>query len=279
MTLHHAPGSWGPDPRHSPEPPASPSIGRPGVVAVLSGAAALATLVVVHGRVEDDAVSSYELGRLLVPALGGGLLGFLVARARPRVPWPAVVLAVAVAAAGYGLVTTLVPRWADDVRAGVNGQSSYVVEAPADVADWHRSSDGDDRAETVVAGLPQRVRDNGEAVFGTYERAADDARLVFLGINASGVMEDDLRDAAGDVLDDLMRLSDATRTVEVEAGDLGGEMACVVEEPALPANVVMCGWADASTVGQVYVSIPDLAVEAAAALVRDFRGTVTTRDG
>jgi hypothetical protein len=54
-------------------------------------------------------------------------------------------------------------------------------------------------------------------------------------------------------------------------------MACDVDAPGLPEGAVFCGWADASTLGQVTVVAAGADVDLAAQLTRDFRADITHR--
>ncbi|MGI5215595.1 hypothetical protein [Plantactinospora sp. CA-290183] len=63
---------------------------------------------------------------------------------------------------------------------------------------------------------------------------------------------------------------------EVEAGALGGVMKCGTVSGGQGADMAVCGWADHGSV--VMAMFPGRPVDESAALLRDIRGTIQTRD-
>jgi hypothetical protein len=63
----------------------------------------------------------------------------------------------------------------------------------------------------------------------------------------------------------------------MDAGVLGGALACGTLPPEYEVDGLTCAWADATTSAQVTLVVPQLDYEEAAALTREFRDAVTER--
>jgi len=255
-------------------------------LAVVSGLVVYAVLLTLHLSRDQPGTTAFQAGEVTpVPVLATILVGFLAPVLR-RPHWPqrtmAVIIPSAIAVlafAWYGVVH-VVPDLIDDARAGANGQADYVLRTPADAGDWHRL-DGkgvETRRDQVLAEAAKDPALAGvsDVVYGEY-RGPQNTMLIFVGMNASGEFEDGLRESGNPALDDLMAGAQAVDVEDVDAGDLGGSMACANDVRDSPVGLAFCAWADASTVGQVLIFDADLGIEAAADLVREFRDHVTRR--
>ncbi len=115
-------------------------------------------------------------------------------------------------------------------------------------------------------------------LFAEYERA-DGATLAYLGFNvdpdsAYGRKHAETPEVVVDVA-----LADAgiEERQAMDAGELGGALACGTLPPEYQVDGLTCAWADDMTSAQVTLVVPNLDYETAAALARDFRDAVTDR--
>ena len=196
-------------------------------------------------------------------------------------PWWAISLAVLSACGAWYSLVHVAPKLADDARAEASGQADYRLTAPDHAGDWTRldGADARQREQDTLSRLEQAPDDiragMAEAVYGEYTNGS--SRLVFFGFNASGDMQNDLRDSPSKTLRDFMAGAGAENVEHVDAGDLGGSMACTGDVPGVPRGLIYCAWADASTVGQLTVDTPNLSIDEAAEITRGFREGVTAR--
>lgn len=264
-------------------PSSRPDTGRIWGIALAAGALAYGALLVAHLSSGSSGSAAYRAGEVLPIAGVSAVVIALLARFAGRGwPWWEITLAVLVSSATlYGLVEVL-PRAVNDAGAEASGEADYRLETPKRAGDWIRmdGTAASQHEELVRARLdeaPDVLRGAmDEVVYGEYSTRGH-GRLVFLGFRASGELQDDLRKSTREALGNLMAGSGATQTESVEPGELGGSMACTGDARSLPAGVIACAWADASTVGQVRVAVPGLNIDEAAEITRDFRSHVTSR--
>lgn len=257
---------------------------RTGGLAWASGGVAYVGLLVLHLSTESTGAAAYRAGQMIPIAVVSTVVVALIARsARSRTwPWWGIALGVLGLSVLWYAAVHAAPRIAADHRAESSGQADYSLSTPARAGDWTLvEGDGATRREKqALARLdeaPEDIRSGlGAVVYGEYAIRGQ-ARLVFVGINAAGGMEDDLRESSQDGLRDFMAGAGVTDAESVAAGELGGAMACTDDVQGVPDGIVYCAWADAATLGQLTIARPDLDVDAAAGLARDFRTHVTSR--
>jgi len=63
----------------------------------------------------------------------------------------------------------------------------------------------------------------------------------------------------------------------LDAGELGGALACGTLPEEYQVDGLTCAWADATTTAQVTLVVPELDYDKAAELTREFRDAVTDR--
>ncbi len=274
-----------PDVRYGPDGRPEPADrGRTWGIAWASGGAASLVLLVVHLSTETSGAAAYRAGQMLPIAIVSAVAMGLLARSTKRRTWPwwGIAVGVLTLAALWYTAVHVAPRIAADTRAESSGQADYTLTTPAQAGDWTRvqGAGATRREEQALARLeeaPEDIRAGvGEAVYGEYAGRGR-ARVVFLGINAAGGLEEDLRESSADGLRNFMAGAGVTDAQSVGAGGLGGAMACTDDVLGLPEGVVYCAWADAATVGQLTMARPGLDVDGAAGLARDFRDHVTSR--
>lgn len=242
-------------------------------------------LLVVHLSTETNGSDAFRAGEVLPIAIGSAFFTALFAggtwRGRRGWPWWLIALSVLVMSSLWYLAVEVFPRVGDDLEAERSGEADYSVTTPAMAGDWRRldSESAQAREKASLAGIgnaPDDVADQVDAVYGEYQ-LKDKGRLFFLGLNASRAFQDELRESSRSALRSFLAGSGIEDPEEVDAGELGGTMACDDDPPGMPAEVVFCGWADGSTVGQVTLVVPGVDVDAAAEITREFREAVTTR--
>ena len=266
-----------------PTPPPPADKGLIWAIALVSGGAAFAVLVAITLSTDGPGSTSFRIGRMMPAAGGSAVAVAAIAQSINLRRWLLLLIPVAVFAASgtwYALME-VVPRLTDNARAEASGQADYVLETPPRAGDWTRL-DGDaatKRKELAISQLEQAPDDmrRGMEDFVYAEYARGRARLSFFGFNAAGEFEDDLRDSSSDTLDEYMAGAGAEDPESVDAGDLGGSMACSGDGRGLPAGLIYCAWTDASTLGQVTIAQLNLDIEQAAEIAREIRGAVTSR--
>jgi hypothetical protein len=184
----------------------------------------------------------------------------------------------------FGIAMALaaqLPKVLNDAPAEASGQDDYVLKAPARAGTWERLEGkvATHRRKVTLKKLRNispEARKVTDPVFAEYGRSLA-SRLQFMGFNTSGELRDDLRESTKGAVKDFMPGVKATDYQWVDAGPLGGSMACTGDSPRLETGVIMCAWADASTMSQVMISELNLSIDGAAALTREFREFVTQR--
>jgi hypothetical protein len=269
---------YGPDGR-----PQQVDRGRTWGLAWASGGVAYAVLLVLHLSTESTGAAAYRAGQMLPIAVVSTVVVALIARsARSRTwPWWGIAAGVLGLSALWYSAVHVAPRIAADNRAEASGQSDYSLSTPDRAGDWTlvEGEGATRREEQALARLDEAPEDMlaglEDLVYGEYAIRGT-ARLVFVGINVAGGMEDDLRESAEEGLRNFMAGAGVTEAESVAAGELGGAMACTDDVQGLPDGVVYCAWADAATLGQLTIARADLDIDAAAGLARDFRNHVTS---
>lgn len=154
-------------------------------------------------------------------------------------------------------------------------QKDAQLETPAEVVGLRldQSARAQETAEYLRTAIGARIDlDQSIGVVYTDPASADRSVLLFGGTTLIWTPDNDL-----DTLFDL--LSDDNGAVknlhEVEAGDLGGVMKCG-ESEAPEGNTTVCGWADHGSV--VLALLPGRTQDEGAALLRDIRGTIQSRE-
>lgn len=254
-------------------------------IAWLSGIAAFGVLVAVHLTIETSGSTAHRVEEMVVPAVVSTVVVAGVAFATStthRWPWPLITVAVfTVAGLWYG-VSAVLPQVLTDARADVDGPADHSLTTPLRAGDWHRM-DGplalhrrEQALSRIAAASPDLEQGVADYAYAEY-RHPSGAVLAYFGVEATGELEDELRESTQDSVRVWMTTLGAQHLQSVDAGDLGGSMACTSTGAGLTTAMVYCAWADASTLGQVTVAQPHLDVETAAAVARAFRAHVTNR--
>lgn len=263
-------------------PSGPPGTGRIWGIALAAGAVAYGALLVVHLSWGSSGSAAFRAGEVLPIAVVSAAVVALLARstgAGRGWPWWAITLSVFAASAAWYAVVEVLPRAANDARAEVSGEADYRLETPKRAGEWIRvdSPAAAQREEQILARFDQApdglLGSLDDVVYAEYS-ARGQGRLAFVGLRASGALQDDMRDSTREVLRDFMAGSGATEPQPVEPGELGGSMSCASDVRGLSAGVILCAWADASTVGQI--AAPALNIDEAAAITRDLRSHVTS---
>jgi hypothetical protein len=154
-------------------------------------------------------------------------------------------------------------------------QKDARLETPPEVVGLRldQSARAQETAEYLRTAIGARIElDQSIGVVYTDPASAERSVLLFGGTTLIWTPDNDL-----DTLFDL--LSDDNGAVrnlhEVEAGDLGGVMKCG-ESVAPEGNTTVCGWADHGSV--VLALLPGRTQDEGAALLRDIRGTIQSRE-
>lgn len=257
------------------EPPVGASRARAWTVSVLSAVLALILLTVVHLSFDASETASYRFGQMLPLAVISGVLGLVTASTQPRW-WLAPPVVIAVAAVGYAVLYLPDDLESDRAARQTSEKLTHVLGTPASAAGW-TLVETDETAANGRAYL-QRTEQTGaqDAVYGEYQREDGTELLAFMGFTPFDDLREEVIDSPTDAVRDvLLGSSGADEVVGSSAGPLGGGLACVTAAPRLPGGMVLCGWVDGSTIGQVTFSVSDLTADEAAALTREFRAAVT----
>jgi hypothetical protein len=274
------PASQWPEPYGAEEAPREVDRGRIWGIATLSGVLAYGAMVAIHLST-NASLSPYEAGRLMPVAVVSALLVAFIAQSTSSRTWSWWQISGSVLALSsvWYVVIVLAPQLTNDARAEVTGQDGYVLGTPATAGSWARDDGaGPERREAQALGQLANGQEGlpEMAVYAEYTRGAE-SRLVLFGFNAAGELEDDLRESSKGAVEQYLLGAGARDYAWVKEGDLGGSMACSGDASTLPAGVILCAWADSSTLAQVVVSEPHLDVEGAAGITRTLRQHVTRR--
>lgn len=260
---------------------------HPGVVwavAVGSGLLVYALLLALHLSRDAAGSAAYRAGEMMPAPLVCTVVVGLVAQftARGEVGrWlvPALIpLAIAATSLTWYAALHVLPDLAADARADESGQDDYTLVTPARVGEWERldGKGAEARGDQVRERMSGTTADGSDVLYAEYQSARR-ARMIFVGTNAGGGLEDELRASTDEAVRDALAGARATGVEEVEEGDLGGSMSCANGVETMPVDVVLCVWGDASTLGQVIYFKQGLALDTAAEWTRQLREAVTRR--
>jgi hypothetical protein len=149
---------------------------------------------------------------------------------------------------------------------------------PDTAGEWTRviTDAAQDNAKAYLIRAEENAEPGTSPLFAEYERA-DGATMAFLGFNVDPDSAFGERLATSPEVEVDIALADAgiEDRQALDAGDLGGALACGTLPPEYQVDGLTCAWADATTSAQVTLVVPRLDYEEAAELTRAFREAVT----
>jgi hypothetical protein len=157
----------------------------------------------------------------------------------------------------------------------VTQQKDARLDTPPEVAGLRldQSARAQETAEYLQTAIGARIDlDQSIGVVYTDPASAERSVLLFGGTTLIWTPGSDLDTLFELLADDNGAVKDLH---EVDAGDLGGVMKCG-ESVAPEGNTTVCGWADHGSV--VLALLPGRTQEQGAALLRDIRGTIQSRE-
>ncbi|MEQ7128768.1 hypothetical protein ABN034_30095 [Actinopolymorpha sp. B11F2] len=150
------------------------------------------------------------------------------------------------------------------------------LSAPVTAGNWTRVDDAAARARRQEAVTTAKKTGGGSSpVFAEYQRGG--AGSAFLGFNTDpdGQFRAELRESPPSAVRDYMAGAKVTSLQFVESGSADVAMACGLPDQAQARRAIVCAWADSSTLGIITWSVPNLTMNRADDLTRDFRRTVS----
>lgn len=151
---------------------------------------------------------------------------------------------------------------------------------PDSAGEWTRvtTDAAQDNAEAYLIRAHEDAEPGTTPLFAEYERE-DGATMAFLGLNVDPTSAYGRRlvDAPEVVVDVTLADAGIEDRQALEAGELGGALACGTLPPEYQVDGLTCAWADGTTTAQVTLVVPELDYEEAGELARDFRDAVTDR--
>lgn len=151
---------------------------------------------------------------------------------------------------------------------------------PDSAGEWSRvtTDAAQDNAEAYLIRAEEEAQPGTTPLFAEYERD-DGATLAFLGFNVDPTSQyaDQLVDTPEVVVDVTLADAGIEDRQALDAGDLGGALACGTLPTEYHVDGLTCAWADETTSAQVTLVVPELDYDEAAALTQDFREAVTDR--
>jgi hypothetical protein len=151
---------------------------------------------------------------------------------------------------------------------------------PDDAGEWTRvtTDAARDNAEAYLIRAEEEVPDGTTPLFAEYQRD-DGATLAFLGFNVEpdSAHGRELAESPEVAVDVALADAGILDRQALDAGDLGGALACGTLPPEYGVDGLTCAWADATTTAQVTLAVPDLDYDEAGALTLEFREAVTER--
>ncbi|MGH3347883.1 MAG: hypothetical protein ACRDO4_12975 [Nocardioides sp.] len=253
-------------------------------IAGVSGGVVYAILLVLHLSAGGSGSVAYRVGEMVpIAAVSTVVVAWGARAVQPRTsPWWLIALGVFGVAGVWYAAVEVVPRAVNDARIEASGQADYTLSAPMRAGDWTRldGAGATKREEDALARFdraPDDLRSSASNVVYAEYAQRKQAGLVFFGLEVTGELEGEARESSDDTLRNFMAGSGAPDAESMDAGELGGSLACMDDAPGLPADVVYCAWADAATVGQVTIAQVGLDTDEAADLTREFRSLVTVR--
>ncbi|HWM74833.1 MAG TPA: hypothetical protein VNQ53_13870 [Nocardioides sp.] len=154
------------------------------------------------------------------------------------------------------------------------------LTTPDSAGDWSRvtTSAAEDNAEAYLIRAEEEAEPGATPLFAEYQRD-DGATLAYLGFNVdpASAYADRLADTPEVVVDVTLADAGIEDRQALDAGDLGGALACGTLPDEYGVDGLTCAWADETTSAQVTLVVPALDYEEAATLTREFRDAVTDR--
>ena len=151
---------------------------------------------------------------------------------------------------------------------------------PDSAGEWTRvvTDAAQDNAEAYLIRAEEEAQAGTTPLFAEYQRA-DGATLAYLGFNVdpTSAYADQLADTPEVVVDVALADAGIEDRQALDAGDLGGALACGTLPAEYQVDGLTCAWADETTSAQVTLVVPELDYEEAGMLTQDFREAVTDR--
>jgi hypothetical protein len=166
---------------------------------------------------------------------------------------------------------------APTTRAAATGAT---LVTPDSAGDWTRvtTDAAQDNAEAYLIRAHEDAEPGTTPLFAEYERD-DGATMAFLGLNVDPTSAYGERLTQAPEVEVDIALADAgiEDRQALDAGELGGALACGTLPEEYQVDGLTCAWADGTTSAQVTLVVPRLDYEEAADLARQFRDAVTDR--
>ena len=154
------------------------------------------------------------------------------------------------------------------------------LTTPDSAGAWSRvtTSAAEDNAEAYLIRAEEEAEPGATPLFAEYQRD-DGATLAYLGFNVdpTSAYADRLAETPEVVVDVTLADAGIEDRQALDAGDLGGALACGTLPDEYGVDGLTCAWADETTSAQVTLVVPELDYEEAAALTHEFRDAVTDR--
>ncbi|HET9423351.1 MAG TPA: hypothetical protein VFO49_19595 [Nocardioides sp.] len=154
------------------------------------------------------------------------------------------------------------------------------LTTPDSAGGWSRvtTDAAQDNAEAYLIRAEEGAQPGTTPLFAEYERD-DGATLAYLGFNVDPTSDyaDQLADNPEVVVDVALADAGIEDRQALDAGDLGGALACGTLPAGYQVDGLTCAWADETTSAQVTLVVPELDYEEAGTLTRAFREAVTDR--
>ena len=151
---------------------------------------------------------------------------------------------------------------------------------PDSAGDWHRvtTDAAQDNAEAYLIRAQEEAQPGTTPLFAEYARD-DGATLAYLGFNVdpTSAYAEQLADTPEVVVDVALADAGIEDRQALDAGDLGGALACGTLPAEYQVEGLTCAWADETTSAQVTLVVPELDYDEAGLLTREFREAVTDR--
>jgi hypothetical protein len=151
---------------------------------------------------------------------------------------------------------------------------------PDSAGEWTRvtTDAAQDNAEAYLIRAAEGAEPGTTPLFAEYERD-DGATMAFLGLNVDPESAYGVRLADAPEVEVDVALADAgiEDRQALDAGELGGALACGTLPAEYQVDGLTCAWAGDGTSAQVTLVVPRLDYEEAARLTREFRDAVTDR--
>ncbi len=151
---------------------------------------------------------------------------------------------------------------------------------PDSAGEWSRvtTDAAQDNAEAYLIRAEEEAEPGATPLFAEYARA-DGATMAFLGFNVdpASAYAERLADTPEVIVDVALADAGIRERQALDAGELGGALACGTLPEEYGVDGLTCAWADDATTAQVTMVVPRLDYEEAGMLARDFRSAVTDR--